>query len=58
MKEGDRPQRISQVTEIWKARCGDEAVALKVIRISRDDPRAKKARAVSVPQGDCCLLLF
>ena len=49
VKEGDRPQCISQVTEIWKGRYNDEAVALKVLRVPRDD-HVQKNKSASVKQ--------
>ena len=49
VKEGDRAQRISQVTEIWKGRYNDEVVALKVLRVPRDDPHVQRTKSVSIP---------
>lgn len=48
MKEGECAQRISQVTEIWKGEYNDEVVALKILRVPREDPRAQKAKSVSM----------
>lgn len=48
MKEGDRAQRISQVTEIWKGRYNGEVVALKVLRAPRDDPHVRRTKSVSM----------
>ena len=47
MKEGGRAQRISQVTEIWKGRYNDEVVALKILRVPRDDPHVHETKSVS-----------
>ena len=47
-KEGDCAQRISQVTEIWKGRYNDEVVALKVLRVPRDDPHVQRTKSVSM----------
>ena len=51
MKEGDCAQRISQVTEIWKGRYKDEVVALKVLRVPRDDPQVQRTKSVSISRG-------
>ena len=48
MKEGSRAQRISQVTEIWKGRYNDEVVALKILRVPRDDPHVHETKSVSM----------
>jgi len=48
MKEGDCAQRISQVTEVWKGRYKDEVVALKVLRVPRDDPQVQRTKSVSM----------
>ena len=37
VKQGDRAQRTSQVTEIWKGTYNGEEVALKLLRLSQDD---------------------
>lgn len=47
-KQGDRAQRISWVTEIWKGVFDGKVVALKVLRLSRDDTDRKMAQHVSV----------
>ena len=47
MKEGGRAQRISQVTEIWKGRYNDGVVALKILRVPRDDPHVHETKSVS-----------
>lgn len=48
MKEEDRAQRISQVTEIWKGKYNDEVVALKVLRVPRDSPQVRRTKSVSI----------
>ena len=50
-KEGDNAQHISKAktTEIWKGRYKDEVVALKVLRVPRDDPHIQRAKSVSGP---------
>ena len=50
MREGNHSQRISQVIEIWKGRYGGEAVALKVIKVSRRDPHILAFKRVSMPR--------
>lgn len=47
VKEGTCAQRISQVTEIWKGRYNGEVVALKVLRVPRDDPHVQRTKSVS-----------
>ena len=47
MKEGDHPHRTSKAAEIWKGRYNDRAVALKILIVPRDDPRARKTKSVS-----------
>ena len=51
VREGDRSQRMSQVIEIWKGRYKDEVVALKVYKVSRQDPHRLQFKSVSVPRG-------
>ena len=48
VKEGDRPQRISNTAEIWKGRYKDEAVMLKILRVSRQDPHILGLKSVSM----------
>jgi len=48
MKEGDRPQRISNTAEIWKGRYKDEAVMLKILRVPRRDPHILELKSVSM----------
>lgn len=48
VKQGDHAQRISWVTEIWKGMHDGEVVALKVLRLSQDNPAMKVAQQVSV----------
>ena len=49
VKEEGPAQRISQVTEIWKGRYNDKVVALKVLRVPRDDPQVGGIKSVSTP---------
>ena len=49
LKEAGPAQHISQVTEILKGRYNDEVVALKVLRVPRDDPQAGGIKSVSTP---------
>jgi hypothetical protein len=49
VKGGGPAQRISQVTEIWKGRYNDELVALKVLRVPREDPQVGGIKSVSTP---------
>ena len=49
VKEGDRAQHISQIIDIWKGRYNDEVVALKVLRVPREDPQVGKIKSVSTP---------
>lgn len=51
VKDGDRAQRISKVTEIWKGRYNGEVVALKVLRVPQDDSHLKSIRSVSMSCG-------
>ena len=46
-KEGDHPYRTSRAAEIWKGRYDDKAVALKILRLPRGDPRVLKTKSVS-----------
>jgi len=48
MREGDHSQRISEVVEIWKGRLQDEVVALRVLKVSRQDPDTPTLQSVSV----------
>lgn len=36
------------MSEIWKGRYNDEAVALKVLRVPQDDPHEQKTKSVSM----------
>ena len=47
MKEGDHAQHVTPVTEIWKGRYNEREVALKLIRVHRDDPQAETVQSVS-----------
>jgi len=58
VREGDYSQRISQVIEIWKGRYKDEAVALKVFKVSHHDPQLSAFKKVSMPWDPCGGLLF
>ena len=51
VREGDRSKRISQVIEIWKGRYKDEVVALKVLKVPRQDPQILAFEGVSMPHG-------
>jgi len=44
-KEGEYAQRISKATEIWKGRYKDEVVALKILRLPRDDPYIQRVKS-------------
>ena len=46
-KEGEYPQHISKATEIWKGRYEGKAVALKILRLPRDDPYIQRVKTVS-----------
>ena len=48
MKEGNHAQHITVVTEIWKGRYNNEVVALKILRMARDDPQIQRTKSVSV----------
>ena len=48
MKEGHHAQHVSPVTEIWKGRYNEKEVALKLIRVHRDDPQAEIVQSVSM----------
>ena len=49
MKEGEIPkyQHRSGVTEIWKGWYNGDVVALKVLRVSRDDSQMQRIKSVS-----------
>ena len=47
VREGYHFQRISLVIEIWKGRYKDEGVALKVLKVSREDPHILAFKSVS-----------
>jgi len=51
VREGNHSQRICQGVEIWKGRYRDEAVALKVMKVSRQDPHVLAFRGVSMPHN-------
>ena len=46
-REGRLPQCHSQVTEIWKGVWNDKPVALKVLRLPRDDHNLQRTKSVS-----------
>ena len=48
MKEGDNPQHRTLMTEIWKGRYNNEVIALKILRVPRDDPQIQRTKSVSV----------
>jgi len=51
VKEGDHSQPgVSQVIEIWKGRYKGEAVVLKVLKVSPQDPHLPAFKHVSVPR--------
>ena len=50
VREGDHSQHVSQAIEIWKGRYKDELVALKVLKISRQDPHISAFTRVSRPR--------
>ena len=50
-REGDYSQRISQFIEIWKGRYKDEVVALKVFKVSPQDPQISAFKMVSMPRN-------
>ena len=47
-KQGDYPERISRVTEIWKGVYRDEVVALKVLIVPKDDPDERETESASI----------
>ena len=61
MREGDHSKRISESIEIWKGRYKDEVVALKVLKVSRQDPHVLAFTRVSTLRdlqgGGSCLAL-
>ena len=61
VRERDHSKRILQVVAIWKGRYKDEVVALKVIKVSRQDPHVLAFTSVSTPRdprggGSCSSL--
>jgi len=48
-KEGDHPQYVSNVAEIWKGRYKDKVVALKILKVSHQDPQILGFKRVSTP---------
>ena len=60
VRQGDQAKRVSQMTEIWKGTYDGEVVALKVLRLSRDDPDiqvAQKVKALCNIQWEARILL-
>jgi len=51
-REGGHPQHTSQVIEIWKGRYKDKVVALKILKVSRQDPHLLAFARVSVLPHD------
>ena len=49
MREGDYSKHISKVIEVWKGRYKNEVVALKVFKVSPQDPHISKLKRVSMP---------
>lgn len=49
-KEGEIPQRTTQVIEIWKGRYGGGLVALKVLRVLREE-QVGETKSVSRSSG-------
>ena len=47
MREVDHAQRISQATELSKGSYNDEVVALKIVRVPRENPHLQKNTNVS-----------
>lgn len=47
-KEGDCAYSRSDVTEIWKGRYRGEFVALKILRVSQDNPEIPRAKSVRI----------
>ena len=60
MKEGDIPKyrHSTGVTEIWKGQYNGDVVALKVLRIPRDDPQMQGIKSVSTSRGPLVAGLF
>jgi len=60
VRDGSHSRRISQIIEIWRGRYKDEVVALRVFKVSRQDPHVLAFVSVSMPRdplGDgvaCC----
>lgn len=44
-KEGDCPRYQSNVTEIWKGRYRGQSVALKILRVSQDNPEIPRTKS-------------
>ncbi|KAF9785750.1 hypothetical protein BJ322DRAFT_737526 [Thelephora terrestris] len=45
IKEGSKPQSISRVTEIWKGGHKGEEVAVKILRVSLDNPEVQRTKS-------------
>ena len=48
MRVGNHSQHISEVIEIWQGMYKDEVVALKVLKVSRQDPHHDGFKRVSM----------
>lgn len=46
-RKGEHPQHLSKVAEIWKGGWNGEVVALKVLKVDRDDPHMQRVKSVS-----------
>ena len=53
MKEGDIPKyrHPTGATEIWKGKYKGDVVALKVLRVPKDDPQMQGIKSVSMSRG-------
>jgi hypothetical protein len=60
VKEGSYPYRSSRVTEIWTGKYKGKEVAIKVLRVSRDNSDVQKAKSVSISRdkGGRCVSLI
>lgn len=53
VKKGAKAQQVSRVTEVWEGMYDGQVVALKVLRLSQDDPDIHMAQEVSGRGFDC-----
>jgi len=53
VKEGDIPKyrHPTGATEIWKGKYKGDVVALKVLRVPKDDPQMQGIKSVSMSRG-------